>query len=413
MMSLTDSFSQTLSSSERNKAKQKRKILNLLHTGGYISAPVLSKLLKISLPTCISLLNDLKEGGYVKNFGIGKSSGGRKPNLYGLPENAFYAIACDFDRFSANMAVCDCYNRLVTPVVKIDTNIDDPELAEKLFATAQTLLKEHHLNYDKVIGLGVGMPGLIDSNLGINYTIKDVRFRNVRHDLHKRFNKFVHIDNDARMHAYGEFHFGKAKEFNNAIIIHWSWGIGLGIFVDGHLYSGNNGFAGEFSHIPIVDNGDLCICGKRGCLETIASSNTIIKKIAQGIENQEISSVVMQYGDKPEQITPNVVIDSAKAGDEFCISILNEIGMAMGKGLSYIIQLLNPAIIVISGPLAKANQFVLYPIQQSLSRLCLEKISGNTQIVISDMGEHSALLGTSEMIFQRIFSDANTKSLIL
>lgn len=413
MKSDSDFSTQTLSSADRNKAKQKRKILSLLHTGGYISAPELSKQLKISLPTCIALLNDLIDKGYVKNIGVGESSGGRKPNLYGLPNNAFYVISCDFARFSASMTICDCYNKFVTPLVNIDTHIDDPELVEKLYQTAQTLMSEHGIPNEKVIGLGVDMPGLIDSKTGMNYTIKNKGYRNVGRDLHKRFNKLVYVDNDARMHAHGEFHFGAAKDYSNAIIIHWSWGLGLGIFVNGQLYSGNNGFAGEFSHIPMVENGDLCICGKRGCLETIASSNTIMKRVQQGFENQEISSLIIKYKENPEKITPDDVIDSARSGDEFCISILNEIATAMGKGLSYIIQLLNPAVIVISGPLSKANQFVLYPIQQSLNRLCLEKISKNTRIVISDMGDQSALLGTAEMVFQRIFADANFDGLKL
>lgn len=84
----SDSSIQMLSSTDRNKANQKRKILSILHSGGYISAPELSKQLKISLPTCIALLNDLLANGFIKNIGIGESSGGRKPNLYGLPENA-------------------------------------------------------------------------------------------------------------------------------------------------------------------------------------------------------------------------------------------------------------------------------------------------------------------------------------
>jgi predicted NBD/HSP70 family sugar kinase len=413
MKSDSDLSEQILSSADRNKAKQKRKILSLLHTGGYISAPELSKQLKISLPTCITLLNDLIAAGYVKNFGIGESSGGRKPNLYGLPDDAFYVISCDFARFSANMTICDCYNKFVTPVVTIDTHIDDPDLVEKLYQTAQTLMAEYNISNKKVIGVGVDMPGLIDSKSGINYTIKNKSFRNVGRDLNKKFNKLIYVDNDARMHAHGEFYFGAAKDYNNAIIIHWSWGLGLGIFVNGQLYSGNNGFAGEFSHIPMVENGDLCICGKRGCLETIASSNTIMKRVKQGFEDQELSSLLIQFKDKPDKITPDDVIDSARSGDEFCISILNEIGTAMGKGLSYIIQLLNPAVIVISGPLSRANQFVLYPIQQSLNRLCLEKISGNTHIVISDMGDQSALLGTSEMVFQKIFIDGNIEGLVL
>ncbi len=409
-MTLNNGLAQVCRSSvELNKLTQKRTIVGLLHKDGYTSAPELSKKLKISLPNCLSILSDLIDSGFVKNIGIGESSGGRKPALYGLSENECFVIACDVARFSANMTILNCANKFVSPIVSIETHIDDNQFVEKLFNAADHLIREHQIPEEKIMGFGVDMPGLIDSKLGINYTIKKEKFQNIGVQLAQRFKKLVYIDNDARMHAYGEYCFGAAKGYENAIIIHWSWGLGLGIFVNGKLYSGNNGFAGEFSHIPIVENGDLCICGKRGCLETIASSNTIIKRIKQGISEGEISSVINQFKDSPESVSPEDVIAAARLGDEFSISILNEIGIGMGKGLSYIIQLLNPEVIVLSGPISKANQYVLSPIQQSLNRLCLEKISGNTNILISDQGDFSALLGTSEMVLRQIFAGLNFK----
>jgi len=407
MLQDTDSQTKKVSSAELNKIRQKKRILSLLRTNGFTSAPVLSKWLKISLPTCIVLLNDLIASGYVKNFGIGESSGGRKPSLYGLPEDGFYVISCDVARFSANMAILDCYHKFVTPIAEINTHIDDPLLVDKLHETANQLMADHHIPDEKVYGIGVDMPGLINSKTGINYTIKDKKRQTIGRELRMRFNKLVYIDNDARMHAQGEFHFGAAKEYKDAIIIHWSWGLGLGIFINGQLCSGKNGFAGEFSHIPIVENGELCICGKRGCLETVASSNTIMRRVEQGFADKEISSLVRQFENHPEKVTPEDVINSARQGDDFCIAILNEVGKAMGKGLSYIIQLLNPEVIVLSGPLSKAKQYVLSPIQQSLNRFCLEKISESTPLLISDMGDQTALLGTSEMIFQKVFNEMN------
>ena len=393
-----------MSATDTNKIRQKRRILSLLHTHGYTSAPALSKWLRISLPTCQLLINDLVQAGYIVNVGTGESSGGRKPNLFGLRPESFYVLTCDFARYYATMVICDSNNKFVTPVVRIDTHIDDPEFPDKMYRTAQNLMADYQIPDDKILGLGVDMPGLIDSSKEINFTIKNERFRNIGQLLKARFNKLIYIDNDARMHAYGEFHFGAAKGYKDAIIIHWSWGLGLGIFVNGQLYSGNNGFAGEFSHIPMVENGELCICGKRGCLETIASSNTLMKRVEQGFANNEISTLINDFRKNPGKVTPEDVINYARQGDEFCISILNDIGKAMGKGLTYIIQLLNPEIIVMSGPLSKGKQFVFSPIQQSLNKLCLEKISGNTKIVISDMGDHSALLGLSELVLQRIFA---------
>ena len=402
-----------VSSVEYNKVMQKRKILMLLHSNGFISAPELSKKLKISMPTCLVILNDLIASGYVKNYGVGESSGGRKPALYGLPEDSYYVISCDFARYSASMAIINVFNRLVTPVVSIDTCIDDNRLVAKLYHAALKLCSDYSIPFEKVLALGVDMPGLVDSKSGTNYTIKSEKYQLVGNDLKKQFRKMVFVDNDARMHAYGEYYFGVAKGYKDAVIIHWSWGIGLGMFVNGRLYSGNNGFAGEFSHIPIVENGDLCICGKRGCLETIASSNTVLKRVRMGIAENQISKLIDKFKNNPDQITPEHVISAARKGDEFCVSILSDVGKAMGRGLSYIIQLLNPEVIVLSGPLSKANQYVLSPIQQSLNRLCLEKISGNTSIIISDHGDLSALLGTSEMALQKIFSEISFEEPVL
>ena len=404
---------ETSSAVNQNKMKQKKKILSLLHIHGYTSAPDLSTLMRISLPTCIMLLNDLISQGLVINSGVGESKGGRKPSLYGLPDDALYVISCDFDHYSAKMAIVNSHKKIVSPIISIDTNKDDPGMIDKLYNTAMSLLQTQKIDYSKVIGIGVDMPGLIDSAEGVNFTIKDKAHRKVKHALKQRFNKLVYFDNDARMHAHGEFCFGAAKLYKDAIVIHWSWGIGVGIFVNGQLYSGNNGFAGELSHIPIVENGDLCFCGKRGCLETVASLNTVMKGVKTGFENQEISSLINHFQASPETVTPEDVISFARKGDELCISILNNVGKAMGKGLSYLIQLLNPEVIVLSGPLSKARQYVLSPIQQSLNRYCLEHISANTSIVVSELGEQSALLGTSEMVYKKAFTELRFEDLIL
>lgn len=393
--------------SDWKKIRQKRKIMSLIHDGGLTSAPEVSKELRISLPTSIVLLNDLVSLGYIQIVGVGESKGGRKPTLYGFPENLFYVISCDFDHHSAKMAIVNANDQLVTPIINIDTHIDDPQIIDKLFEASKQLIAQHQLPEDRIIGVGVDMPGLIDSNLGINYTIKNKKRQQVAHDLKQRFNKLVYVDNDARMHAYGEFHFGAAKPYKNAVIIHWSWGIGVGLFINGQLYSGSNGFAGELSHISMIDNGELCVCGKRGCLETIATSNAVLKRVARAFDNGEISSLINEYKDNQDEVTIQDVIEYARTGDPLCISILNEVGQTMGRGLSSIIQLLNPEVIVLSGPLSEAKQYVLFPIQQALNRFCLEKMFTNTSILYSDLGEQSALLGTSKILFQHYFNELN------
>ncbi len=387
------------------KQRQKNSILRNLYKHGPLSAPELSRVLSVSLPTSLLLLNDLTGEGLVKPIGSGQSTGGRKPLLYALPEDSMYVIACDMGRYEAKMTLYNSHNVRVTPLVSIDTHIDDEALVDKLFEAAEKLIRENQIPSGKVVGIGVDMPGLVDSSLGINYTIKDPERREIRRALEKRFSHLVYVDNDARMQAFGEYVFGKAKGCHNAININWSWGLGLGMILNDRLYGGRTGFAGELSHIQIVDDGDLCICGKRGCFETVASANTILKLAREGIREGKITQLSKKFKKNPEKMTPENVIAAARQGDEFSILVLSKTGQMFGKGLSYLIQLLNPEIIVLGGPIAKANQFVLTPIQHALNKYCLEQILQNTSIVISDIDEQSGLLGTTAMVFEKIFSD--------
>ncbi len=394
-----------LSVNELKKYRQKKRILRLLYKHDSLSAPQICKHINVSMPTAIVLLNDLIASKYIISKGIGESKGGRKPLLYGLAQDSLYVLVCDMGRYFTRMTIFNAQNKQITELKKIETSIDDPELENKLYRNAIDLFKEYSIPYNKIFGIGIDMPGLVDSEKGINYTVKDESLQNIGERIHEKFNKLVYIDNDARMQAFGEYIFGKAKGKNDAIVINWNWGIGLGMILNGKIYKGTTGFAGELSHIKMVDNGRLCICGKTGCLETIASANALIRFALEGIQNNvvtQLKEIDLATADKQ---SVEKIISAAKLGDEFSISILSQVGMALGKGLSYIIQLLNPEIIVLSGSLAKANQFVLTPIQQSLNKYCLEKISSNSEVVISELSEKTGLLGVTATLYQKIFSD--------
>lgn len=405
MISMLDKQNASMTVNELKKYRHKKKILRILYKGIPLSATEISKNMGISLPTVIALLNDLISLGFVETFGIGVSTGGRKPALYSLSTKSLFVISCDMGRYKAKMAVFNSRNERITPVKLIDTNIDDNDLTEKLYAAAQELTAGNGISWDKVVGMSVDMPGLVDSEAGINYTIKNVRKQDIGKQLEKKSGIHVYIDNDARIQAYGEYMFGKARQSRNAIIVNWSWGVGLGMILNGKLYGGSTGFAGELSHIQMVDDGDLCICGKRGCLETIASSNTIMKLARHGVLEGRISQLTEMFRDNLNEMTPDDVIRVARAGDEMAISILNKIGFSFGRGLSILIQLLNPEIIILGGPISRANQFVLTPIQQALNKYCLEKVMANTKIVISEIDEDSGLLGGAAMVYQHLFSD--------
>lgn len=377
----------------------------MLYKFEILSASVICKRIGVSLPTALAIFNELTESDPVEARGTGKSSGGRKLTLFGLSNNLFFVIACELGRCGGKMSIYNTHNQPVTLFVKSETSIDDNELAKKINQNAQNLIRHYNIENHEVFGIGLTMPGLIDEAKGINYSIKNKALRNVKERLKKKIGKLVYVNNDARMQAYWEYIFGAAKKHHNAIIVNRNWGVGLGVILDGKLYNRANGFAGKLSHIQLVENGNLCICGKRGCLETVTSAYVLLREAPKGIEDKVVSQLTEKFSGRTSELTPEDVISAAKAGDEFSIQLLHKLGLALGKGLSITIQLLNPGIIVLGGPISTANQFVLTPIQQALNTYCLEQIVANTKIVISDIWEQSGLLGITAMLFQKLFSD--------
>ena len=323
-----------LAGNDLKKYRQKKKILHLLYQFNSLSGTSISRKIGVSFPTALTLLNELCELKFVETYGTGVSSGGRKPNMYRLSNNSIYVIACELGRYKAKITIYNSHNQPVTSILTFETNIDDDELAEKIYVNAQSLIQEFKIDESRIYGIGLNMPGLIDENTGINHTIKKEEYRNVKERLEEKFGKLVYINNDARMQAYGEYIFGSAKDHLNAIVINWNWGIGMGMILNGKLYNGSTGFAGELSHTKFIDEGDLCICGKRGCLETVASSNFLMKNAVIGINENVISQLTLNFKYRLQELQPEDVINAAKSGDEFAISLLNKIGLALGKGLS-------------------------------------------------------------------------------
>jgi N-acetylglucosamine repressor len=321
-----------LSGNLLKKYRQKKKILYLLYKYGNQSGPVISKKMGVSLPTVISLLNELVELRYVASCGTGESRGGRKPVMFGLADNSIYIVACEIERYQAKLIIYNSHNKPVSPLVRFETNIDDSKLTDKIYSHSRELIKAHGIDENRIFGVGVTMPGLIDEEEGINLTIKNKTYRNVKQRLEQKFNTLVYVNNDARMQAYGEYHFGAAQGHSNAIIVTWSWGVGLGIIVDGRLYNGSSGFAGELSHIQLMEEGNLCICGKRGCLETITSAYVLVREAIKGINDNVVSQLTEQFKGRTDELKPEDIIQAAKAGDEFSIHLLHNIGLALGKG---------------------------------------------------------------------------------
>jgi predicted NBD/HSP70 family sugar kinase len=185
----------------------------------------------------------------------------------------------------------------------------------------------------------------------------------------------------------------------------------MGMILNGNLYHGNSGFAGEFGHIRIVEDGLLCHCGKRGCLETVASGQTLERMAREEIADGKVSNLLSMVDGNLEKITAKLVIQAALQGDQFSIDLLSVIGEDLGKGLSILIHLFNPEAIIIGGEMAKADHYIIDPVKQALNKYTIADIKNDTVILASKLREKAAVLGATALVMENIFKDVKNTTM--
>lgn len=397
----------SLTNIERKKYLQKVRLVKLLHTEGAKSNADICRVLNISSPTSIILLNELISEGLVEKKGKGISIGGRKPELYSLPNNSFYVLCIEMDRFKTEMAILDNNNNNITGIKSFSLKLSkDKSAINLLHEFAEQFISSSGIDTNKLVGIGLGMPGLVDSNEGRNYTYlvsSTGDSKSLRDNLEEKFNKPVYVQNDVKTNTLAECRFGLALNRKDALVLLMDWGIGLGIIMDGKLQSGMSGFSGEIGHIPFVKDGELCHCGKRGCLETVASGIALARMAKEGIKSGQTSILNTLSEEEIDQIEPQVVIDAANKGDQYAINILSQVGENLGKAVATLIQLFNPELIILGGKIAEAKQYITIPMRHAINTYCMTRIREHTKIVLSTLGHSAGILGSASIVIENTF----------
>ncbi len=362
------------------------------------SCAELSQWLKKSVPVVTKVLNELIDERYVVTTGYAPSTGGRRPLSYSLKADGGYILAVAMDQLFTRMVVKDLSGGQVTEPETIELNLHQRSDALQVLSDAMKAhLDRSGVDMARVLGAGVGMPGFINVQEGINYTFFEQHGKTGhRSYLEKALGIPVYIDNDSSLTALAEWTFGEARGHRNALIINIGWGTGLGMIINGELFRGDSGYAGEFSHIPLSDNGVLCECGKRGCLETETSLLIMAQKALEEIRRRKIRHLDV----REEPYMSDVIMEAAGKGDQFCIELLSQLGSMLGKGIAILIHVLNPELIVLSGRGAKAEKILMAPVQQALTRYCIPRLAEHTTITISRLGLDAGLIGAAALVME-------------
>ncbi|WJK45064.1 ROK family transcriptional regulator [Chitinophagaceae bacterium DXS] len=377
----------------------RRKILRQLYFENILSCSDISERIDRSIPVTTKMLAELIGAGAVLETGYAPSTGGRRPQTYAIKPDIIYVVAVAMDQFVSRIAIMDMHNRFVTPVVKFDLPLADAYDALDLVSQKiNELVGASGIEKTVIAGVGIGMPGFVDIQKGLNYSFFETRQQSIVEFMEGRVGIPVFIDNDSSLIALAELRFGAAKKKRNAMVINIGWGIGLGLILNAGLFRGNNGFAGEFSHMPLFSNGKICSCGKSGCLETEASLAVVSEKAQAGLNNGKIS-VLERIPENYEQAS-DTIINAAAKGDKFSIELLSESGYNIGRAAAILIHVLNPEVIILSGRGASAGKLWQAPIQQAINEHCIPRLAEKTSIEISSLGHQAELIGAAALVME-------------
>jgi predicted NBD/HSP70 family sugar kinase len=302
------------------------------------------------------------------------------------------------------VTVFDGINNPVLPTQAFELPLlDNKEAVAQLIQVINECILRAGIDRFRIIGVGIGMPGFINANLGINYSYLPTPDRgSLRDYLENALQLDVHVDNDSSLIALAESKFGLAKGRKDVMVINVGWGIGLGMIINGELFRGHNGYAGEFSHIPISDNEEtLCDCGKRGCLETEATLRVVANKAIHLIKEGKITNLPLK--NSAEEMY-EVVLNAANKGDQMSIELFSDMGYKIGKGIAILIHINNPELIVLSGRGAAAGKILMAPIQQALNKYCIPRLSEYTEVKISKLGQAAYSIGVAALVMENFGS---------
>jgi len=399
-----DLHSPELSGVAYKNIQLKKRVLTLFANDGNTTLTDLSKTLNISIPKANELVNELIVDGLAKDYGKTGSGVGRKPNMYGLePDSAFF-VGVEVKNFYINIGLMDFKRNLIKASMEIPYHLNNTEDSLNILCSSiDGFIGNSAVPREKILGIGVNLTGRINYRTGYSYSFFNFHEDPLSKIIESVVGIHTYLENDSRAMAYGEFCSGGVKDEKNVLFVNLDHGIGMGIMVNGQLYYGKSGFAGELGHIPMFSNEILCHCGKKGCLETEASGQAVTRLFREKI-NQGASSIVTNKRVNLDDIKLDDIIEAANNDDTLAIEIITEAGEKIGKGMATLVNLFNPELIILGGSLSATGDYIRLPIKNALNKYSLSLVNNDTQLSISQLGDKAGIIGACLLVRDRLLA---------
>lgn len=383
----------------------KKRIITYYMYNGSSTLTDLSKELDMSVPTVTKLVSEMYEEGYINDFGKLETSGGRHPVLYGLNPESGYFIGVELRHFTLNISLMNFKGDILDLKMDIPFESSNTEEAlEELCQQVRNYINHASIPEKKILNICVTISGRVNPESGYSFSRFNFSERPLSEILTEKIGHSTCIDNDTRVMAYGEYMKGFANSTKDIIFVNVSWGIGIGIIIDGKVYKGKSGFSGEFGHISAFDNEILCHCGKKGCLETEVSGSAMHRILLERVKNGAISILskrIQESDDNP--LTMDEIIHAVNKEDLLCIEIIEEIGQKLGKQVAGLINIFNPELVIIGGSLSQTGDYLLQPLKSAIRKYSLNLVNKDSTVVLSKLQSKAGVIGACMMARTRMF----------
>lgn len=382
----------------------KKKIITHYIYNGSSTITDLSKELDLSVPTVTKFIAEMCEEGYINDYGKLETSGGRHPSLYGLNPESGYFVGVDIKKFAINLALINFKGDMLELKMNTPYRFENtPEALEELCKLVKDFIIETEVKPEKVMNICINISGRVNPESGYSFSMFNFSENPLTEVLREKIGFPVCIDNDTRAMTYGEYMKGCVTGEKDIIFVNISWGLGIGIIIDGKIYTGKSGFSGEFGHINIFENEIICHCGKKGCLETEASGSAFHRIFLERIKKGETSILSERLKEKNKALTLDELIAAACKEDPLCIEIVEEIGQKLGKQIAGLINIFNPELVIIGGTLSLTGDYITQPIKTAIRKYSLNLVNKDSIIMTSKLKDKAGIIGACMLARSRMF----------
>lgn len=373
--------------------------LKLIYARGQISRAGLARELDL-VPSYVSLIvRKLITSGSVCERGLAPSSGGRPGKLLQINPELAHLVGIDIGTVNCRIAVTDFLGNVLA-FKRFRSQAE--EGPEPLLRLIHHEIQGYRREFPRIMALGVAQSGVIERVTGtLLFWPKvggwhDVPLKAI---LEREHGLPTIVEDSARTMAVAEQTFGQGRGLANFVHVLVGTGIGSTIFVDGELYIGSSGLAGELGHTTIDENGPLCSCGNRGCLEVYSSGWAIIKRVRAALSDGVTSTLSKVVAEHPEELSVEMIVSAATSGDRLSQTVLSEAGTHLGTALAGLVNLLNPEKIILGGAVPRAaGEMLLDPLLYFLRGRAFQRSVSATDVVISQLDDKASALGAVVML---------------